>query len=72
MCGYPKLSKTQLCIGLLQFTTSLLLIGYVWSIAWGVIALCTAPRPAVPLSASQEQNPFNEQPIAPSEPPKGT
>eukprot|EP00829_Urostomides_striatus_P015461 TRINITY_DN485_c0_g1_i7.p1 TRINITY_DN485_c0_g1~~TRINITY_DN485_c0_g1_i7.p1 ORF type:complete len:202 (+),score=59.82 TRINITY_DN485_c0_g1_i7:129-734(+) len=71
ICGYNKLSKTQLCIGILQFTTSLLLVGYVWSIGWGVIALCTAPRPEVPLSASVEANPFNEKPLA-AEPPKPT
>ena len=30
-------SKTQLFIGLLQFLTSVVLIGWVWAIMWGVL-----------------------------------
>ena len=40
-----NVSKTQLCIGLVQFLTSFVLIGWFWSIYWGYLMVMAAWRP---------------------------
>jgi len=35
--GFNKLSKTQLAIGVLQFASSWIIIGYIWSLLWGIL-----------------------------------
>ena len=37
--AYKQLSKIQLIIGILQFASSWLIIGYVWSVGWGVLVI---------------------------------
>ena len=38
-CIGDKLRKTQFIIAILQFITTFILVGFFWSIAWGIIAL---------------------------------
>ncbi len=36
---YPNLNKTQLIIGFLQLLTCMYILGWLWSIGWGVLVL---------------------------------
>ena len=40
--AFQQISKAQLAIGVLQFASSWLIIGYIWSIAWGILILFKA------------------------------
>ena len=37
-----NVSKTQLCVALVQFLTSWILIGWIWSIYWGYLLVMKA------------------------------
>ena len=38
-CIGDKLRRTQFVIGIIQFFTTALVVGYIWGIAWGVYAI---------------------------------
>ena len=49
--AFKRVSKTQLAIAILQFASSWLIIGYIWSIIWAILALLksapsTGPNPS--------------------------
>ena len=57
LLAYSKISKTQLAIGVLQFATAWLIIGYVWSIVWGIFAMLkSSPQNNLLLSNTEQQS----------------
>ncbi len=35
--GYRPISKTQLVIGVMQYATKWMILGYAWSVIWGIL-----------------------------------
>ena len=58
--AYGRLSKTQLAIGILQFCSTWLLIGYIWSILWGILAMLKKSPELQPLARPGEAQPYNQ------------
>jgi len=45
IAGFRPFSKTQFIIGLMQFASSRVIIGYFWSVLWGVLFFNERPMP---------------------------
>ena len=37
--GFNQISKAQLAIGIMQFASAWIIIGYIWSAVWGLMIL---------------------------------
>ncbi len=58
--GYPRLSKTQLVIGLCQLGTMWIIIGYIWSIGWAIMILLKKKDEMKEPLNKQSANPFDK------------
>ena len=62
--GYKQFSKVQLAIGIMQFASSWLIIGYIWSLAWAVLIFFKKAPEGEPLNpGATGQGQYNERPI---------
>ena len=62
--GFKQFSKVQLVIGIMQFASSWLIIGYIWSIGWAVLIFFKkTPEEQLLKPGAGGQDQYNERPI---------
>ncbi len=71
---YPNLSKIQITIGVVQLLTCMMIIGWVWSICWGVLLIIQGgarPSASVPHAVSVNTGAYGAQGRGPATNPYG-
>ena len=63
-CYKRQFSKTHFFVGLIQFITAFAVIGWIWSIAWGLIIFLNPERHSQkPLIEAKQKQAYNLNPV---------